>query len=43
MTILKALKYEIVKSSEIAKNRSKQLKFTFLYNHVLNILNTFQY
>ena len=41
MTILKALKYELAKSSEIA--RSKQLKLTLLYKPILNILNTFQY
>ena len=44
MTIIKALKYEIAKSSERAiKKRSKQLKLTFLYKPVLNILNTSQY
>ena len=42
MTFLKALKYKIAKSSKIAK-KSKQLKLTFLYNQVLNILNTCQY
>ena len=42
MAILKAFKYEIAKSSEMAKS-IKKLKLTFLYKLVLNLLNTFQY
>ena len=43
MAIIKALKYEVAKSSEIAKKWSKQLKLTFPYKPVLNILNESQY
>ena len=42
MTIIKALKYEIAKSSEVAK-KSKQLNLAFSYMPVLNTLNTSQY
>ena len=42
MTIIKDLKYEIAKSSEITK-KSKQLNLAFPYKSVLNTLNTSQY